>query len=73
MKTTIISIINSLLMYNLNAQNEGGYSFKALANIECNSNITLKKDWYIFPSLKVLITPQFGSLFSESFKYVKEI
>lgn len=73
MKTIITSIIILLLICNLNAQNEGDCTFNVLANIECNSNITLKKDWHIFPNLKVLIAPQFGSLFIESFKYVKGI
>ena len=73
MKTTIISIIISLLMCNLNAQNENDYSFKLKSNIDSDKTIEFKKHLLISNSFKALIVPQFGSLFSESFKQVKGI
>ena len=70
MKTIIIAIIFSSVMFNLNAQNKYEHSYKVATNIE---PITLKKDLLISASLKVLIVPQFGGLFEESMKNVKRI
>lgn len=73
MKTTITFIIASLLLINLNAQKDYDYPFNFFSKIESSNTFKLDNSLNVSSSLKVLITPQFGSLFSESFKYVKEI
>lgn len=70
MKTIITSIIISVLIFNLNAQTEYNYTFEVATDLEDNSSIKLEKDLLISSGFKVLIAPQFGSLFNESFKYV---
>lgn len=73
MKTIIATIIIFLLILNLNAQTKNNYSFNSIDNLENNSRIKFRKDIHISSGLKILITPQFGSLFKESFKHVKGI
>lgn len=73
MKTIVASIIILVLMFNLNAQTKNNYSYEVINNLEDNGSIKLRKDIHISSELKILITPQFGSLFKESFKNVKGI
>ena len=73
MKAIIISILISLLMFSVSAQNEYNLSLKVSDNMDGNNTIELKKYMLISNNLKVLLAPQFGSLFGKSYKQVKGI